>query len=255
MEHRDSWILLGWVYTGISAIWATRHVQYKWGYICPWCSYYFIPTCTQPRGTLVPNMCEHAKSLQSLVADSLWPYGLQSSRFFCPWNFPGKNNWRGLPFPPPGDLPDPGIEPMSLISSALAGGFFTISATWEIPDTHHRISTAYCCELRYWCWEWLKVGEGDNRGWDGWRASQTRWTWVWVSSGSWWRTGKSGVLQSMGSDMTEWLNWTDWRYCNICDFNICKHTLVGDGALIGTCFKDSLWCDISQIVPYKSDSF
>ena len=37
-----------------------------------------------------------------------------------------------------------------------------------------------------WCWERLKVGEGDNRGWDCWMASLTQWTWVWVSSGNWW---------------------------------------------------------------------
>ena len=49
------------------------------------------------------------------------------------------------------------------------------------------------------CWEKLKAGEGDNRGWDGWMASLTRWTGVWASSGSWWWTGKPGVLQSMGS--------------------------------------------------------
>jgi len=41
-------------------------------------------------------------------------------------------------------------------------------------------------------------GEGDNRGWDGWMTSPTWWTWVWVSSGSWWGTGKPGMLQSMG---------------------------------------------------------
>ena len=51
-----------------------------------------------------------------------------------------------------------------------------------------------------WCWERLKAGgEGDDRGWDGWMASLTQWTWVWVNSGSWWWTGKPGVLQSMGS--------------------------------------------------------
>ena len=57
---------------------------------------------------------------------------------------------------------------------------------------------------RHWCWDRLKVflkerGEGDYRGWDGWMASPTQWTWVWSSSGSWWWTGKPGVLQSMGS--------------------------------------------------------
>ena len=47
-----------------------------------------------------------------------------------------------------------------------------------------------------WLWERLKGGEGDDRGWDGWMASLTWWTWVWVNSGNWWWTG---VLQSMGS--------------------------------------------------------
>ena len=78
---------------------------------------------------------------------------------------------------------------------------------------------------RPWCWERLKTGgegddrggEGDDRGWDGWHhqriASPTRWTWVWASSGSWWWTGKPGVLQSMGSqrirhDWVTELNWT-----------------------------------------------
>ena len=49
------------------------------------------------------------------------------------------------------------------------------------------------------CWERLKAGEGDGRGCDGWMASPTQWTWVWVNSGSWWWTGRPGVLQSMGS--------------------------------------------------------
>ena len=53
---------------------------------------------------------------------------------------------------------------------------------------------------RPWCWERLKVGgEGDDWGWDGWMASPTRWTWVWVNSGSWWWTGRPGVLRFIGS--------------------------------------------------------
>ena len=53
-------------------------------------------------------------------------------------------------------------------------------------------------EKRPWCWETLKArGEGDDRGWDGWMASPTQWTWVWASSGSWWWTEKPGMLQSM----------------------------------------------------------
>ena len=57
-------------------------------------------------------------------------------------------------------------------------------------------------------------GEGDDRGWDGWMASLTRWTWVWVNSGSWWWTGRPGVLRFMGSKRVghNWrteLNWTE----------------------------------------------
>ena len=72
---------------------------------------------------------------------------------------------------------------------------------------------------RPWCWERLKVGgEGDYRGWDGWMASLTQWTWVWASSRSWswWWTGKPGVLYSMGlqrvrHDWVTGLNWTELK--------------------------------------------
>ena len=51
-----------------------------------------------------------------------------------------------------------------------------------------------------WCWERSRTrGEGDDRGWDGRMASPTLWTWVWASSGSWWWTGRPGVLWSTGS--------------------------------------------------------
>ena len=78
---------------------------------------------------------------------------------------------------------------------------------------------AWCKELthlkRLWCWERLRVeGEGDNRGWDGWMASPTQWTSVWVDSGSWWWTGRPGVLRFMGSqsDTTERLIWSEWWF-------------------------------------------
>ena len=76
----------------------------------------------------------------------------------------------------------------------------------------HRMQTADSLE-RPWGWERLREGEeGDDRGWDGWMASPTQWTWVWVNSGSWWWTGRPGMLQSIGSDMTEWLNWTELNW-------------------------------------------
>ena len=53
---------------------------------------------------------------------------------------------------------------------------------------------------RLWWWEGLGAGgEGDDRGWDGWMASLTRWRWVWVNSRRWWWTGRPGVLRFMGS--------------------------------------------------------
>ena len=66
---------------------------------------------------------------------------------------------------------------------------------------------------RPWCWEGLGAGgEGDNRGWEGWMASPTRWTWVWVNSESWWWTGRPGVLwftgsQRVGHNWATELNW------------------------------------------------
>ena len=52
---------------------------------------------------------------------------------------------------------------------------------------------------RPWCWEILRAGgEGDDRGWEGGMASLTQWTWVWVDSGSWWWTGRHGMLWFMG---------------------------------------------------------
>ena len=72
-------------------------------------------------------------------------------------------------------------------------------------------------ELTYWkilwCWEGLGAGgEGDDRGWVGWMASLTQWMWVWVNSGSWWWTGRPGVLQFMGSQRVghDWVTELNW---------------------------------------------
>ena len=79
-------------------------------------------------------------------------------------------------------------------------------ATWCKEPTHWK---------RPWCWERLKAGgEGDDRGWDGRVTSLTQRTWVWANSGRWWRTGKPGMLQFMGSQRVghDWvteLNWTE----------------------------------------------
>ena len=78
-----------------------------------------------------------------------------------------------------------------------------ILATWCNELTHWK---------RPWCWERLKAGgEGDEKGWDGWMVSLTKWTWVWASSRSWWWTGKHGLLQSTGSQRVgAWMrDWTE----------------------------------------------
>ena len=81
-------------------------------------------------------------------------------------------------------------------------------ATWCKELTHRK---------RPWCWERLKAGgKGDDRGWDIWMASLTRWTWVWANSGSWWWTGKPGMLQSMGLQRIghDWVTELNWIYKN-----------------------------------------
>ena len=81
---------------------------------------------------------------------------------------------------------------------------------WCVEPTHLK---------RPWCWERLKAGEErDDRGWDGWMASPTRWTWVWVSSGSWWWTGGLACRSPWGhkeSNTTERLNWTEWSHVSL----------------------------------------
>ena len=77
---------------------------------------------------------------------------------------------------------------------------------WDLPGPTHW--------KRLWCWEGLGAGgEGDNRGWDGWMTSLTRWMWVWVNSRSWWWTGRPGVLRFMGSQRVghDWATELNWR--------------------------------------------
>ena len=92
---------------------------------------------------------------------------------------------------------------------------------WSLNSNTLATSCKYLTHWkRLWCWEGLGAGgEGDDRGWDGWMASPTRCTWVWVNSGSWWWTERPGVLWIMGSQRVghEWpteLNWRRWRINN-----------------------------------------
>ena len=82
------------------------------------------------------------------------------------------------------------------------GHLMQVNTSWEL--THWK---------RLWCWEGFGAGgEGDNRGWDGWMASLTRWTWVWVNSGSWWWTGRPIMLRFTGSQRVrpDWATELNW---------------------------------------------
>jgi len=116
-------------------------------------------------------------------------------------------------------------------------------ATWSEELTHFK---------RPWCWERLKAGgEGDDRGWDGWMASLTRWTWIWVNSGCNAGQGSLVCCSPWGrkeSDMTERLNWTDI---------ISQNQGLGLSAwlCIGLCSRDGTGLiDLTTIVQIHKDS-
>ena len=103
------------------------------------------------------------------------------------------------------------VNPIGNQSQILIG---KSDAEAETPNT----LDTWCKELthlkRPWCWERLKAGgEWEDRGWYGWTASPTLWTWVWAGSSNWWWTGKPRVLQSMGSQSWPQLSgWTKMKY-------------------------------------------
>ena len=86
-------------------------------------------------------------------------------------------------------------------------------------DAEAQTPILWPCDVKNWLigkdldgvkgWRWEK----GTTGWDGWKASPTQWTWVWVSPGSWWRTGKPGMLQSMGLQRVGhgWATELNWK--------------------------------------------
>ena len=78
--------------------------------------------------------------------------------------------------------------------------FCSIIYHWKDPDLSLK---------RPWCQEKLEAGgEANDRGWDGWMASLTQWTWIWVNSGSWWWTGRSAV-HGVAKSQTQLSDWTE----------------------------------------------
>ena len=171
------------------------------------------------------------------MSDSVWPHRRQPTRLPRPWDSPDKNTGVGchfllqcmkvksesevtqlcltLPTPwtaayqaPPSmgfsrpeywsgvPLPSPPKEDQPWIFIGRTNDEAEAPILWP-PDTKSWLIRK---EKRPWHWErlWAR-GEAGDRGWDGWMASLTQWTWVWASSGRQWRTGKPGMLQLMGS--------------------------------------------------------
>ena len=103
----------------------------------------------------------------------------------------------------------------------------SLSCDWCWTWNSNTLAT-WCEELthlkRPWCWERLRAGgEGDSIGWDGWVASPTQWTWVWVDSGSWWWTGRPGMLQFMGLQRVG----HNWATELNCDWILLAHWVPG----------------------------
>ena len=84
--------------------------------------------------------------------------------------------------------------------------------------------------------DWGQEEKGTDRGWDGWLASPTQWMWVWVNSGSWWWTGRPGVLRFMGSQRVghDWvteMNWTELKYTTNSNLPVLLNLVVNPNEL------------------------
>ena len=120
--------------------WSGCHFIFQWIFLTQWLNLHLLcllhwQVDSLPLTTWEPPTWKHVSAwvLQSC------PTLCNSSdcsppRLFCSWGFSRQEYWSGLPWPPPGDLRNPGIEPMSLMSPALAGEFFTTSTTWKAPQ-------------------------------------------------------------------------------------------------------------------------
>ena len=165
----------------------------------------------------------------SLFTFMHWRRKWQPSPLFLPGESQGRGSLVGCHLWDPTELDMTEPDHLTCLLRNLYAGQEATVRTWHGTTDWFQIEKGYVMAVychpayltylthrkRLWCWEELGAGgEGDDRGWDGWMASLTRWTWVWVNSGSWWWTGRPGVLRFMGSQRVrhDWateLNWTD----------------------------------------------
>ena len=147
-----------------------------------------------------------------------WTVRKAECRKIDAWNYGvGKDSWESL-----------GLQGYPTSPSQRRSVLGIHWKDWYWSWNSNTLATS-CEELthwkRLWCWEGLGAGgKRNNRGWDGWMASPIRWAWVWANSGSWWWTGRPGVLWFMGSQRVrhDWvteLNWTELscpKFIGIC---------------------------------------
>ena len=155
-------------------------------------------------------------------------YGLSSSHVWL-WELDYKESWMSKNWCLEKTLESPlDSKEIQLVRKSILNIHWKI---WCWSWNSNTLAT-WCEELthlkRPWCWEWLKVGgEGDKKGWDGWMASLTQWTWVSVNSGSCWWTGRPGMLQSMGSQRAG----HDWATELNCEHPLFEMKLVISGGI------------------------
>ena len=149
------------------------------------------------------------------MSDSVQSHRRQPSKLFCPWDSPGKKYWSGLPFPPhlrglhiTNGVGNGNSLQCSCLENYMDGGAWWVTVHEVTENPTQQSDWAHTCITKADMTAFKPGrGEGDSRRWDGWMVSLTQWTWVWASSRSWWRTGRPGMLQSMG------LQWVghDWE--------------------------------------------
>ena len=191
MESNQIWYVNRTVAELFSAPWCCDHVPVIHSFWHLTCSKFF------------PLSCLHQRFQE--VLNSLLPHGLHSSLLLVKENI--FKNIHSLKW-------DNRYQPVHSEGDQPWDFFGRNDAKAETPVLWPPRAKSWLIG-RLWCWEGLGAGgEGDDRGWDGWMASPTRWTWVWVNSGSWWWIGRPGMLWFMGSQRVrhDWateLNWTD----------------------------------------------
>ena len=167
------------------------------------------------------------------------PWIVACTKLLCPWDFQGESTGVGCHILLQGILTTQGTNPgLSHYRQTLYHLSHQLRRKCRglhiaTPPQIHSATHYYYGLLMWWAWYswWIIIntlllyweglegsgagGDGDDRGWDGWMASLTRWTWVWVKSGSWWWTRKPGVLLFMGSQRIghNWTTELNWSQC------------------------------------------